>query len=256
MYLGGFFMQRYFVQIAYRGTAYHGWQSQPNAPSVQETIERCFSKVFGNTPITIFGCGRTDTGVHAKSYFFHVDLPQDWEEEHLCFKLNRMLPPDISANHAYKVSSEFHARFHATKRTYRYFIHQQKDPFQQDQSWYFPKELDVDAMNLAATRLLGTKDFGSFSKLHTVVKTNICTVFEAKWILEGQQLYFEISANRFLRNMVRAIVGTLIEVGLGNLTMEDIDTIIDATDRGEAAVSVPAQGLFLWEIVYPFLTEK
>lgn len=249
-------MQRYFVQIAYRGTAYHGWQSQPNAPSVQETIERCFSKVFGNSTIPIMGCGRTDAGVHAKSYFFHVDLPQDWEEEQLCFKLNRMLPLDISTIRSYKVSSDLHARFHATKRTYRYFIHQQKDPFQQDQSWYFQQELDVNAMNLAATRLLGTKDFGSFSKLHTVVKTNICTIFHAEWIQTEDQWYFEITANRFLRNMVRAIVGTLIEVGIGNLTVEDIDTIIEAKDRSEAAVSVPAHGLFLWEITYPFLTEK
>lgn len=249
-------MQRYFVQIAYRGTAYHGWQSQPNAPSVQETIERCFSKVFGNSTIPIMGCGRTDAGVHAKSYFFHVDLPQDWEEEQLCFKLNRMLPPDISTIRSYKVSSDLHARFHATKRTYRYFIHQQKDPFQQDQSWYFQQDLDVNAMNLAATRLLGTKDFGSFSKLHTVVKTNICTIFHAEWIQTEDQWYFEITANRFLRNMVRAIVGTLIEVGIGNLTVEDIDTIIEARDRSEAAVSVPAHGLFLWEITYPFLTEK
>lgn len=249
-------MQRYFVQVAYRGTDYHGWQYQPNAPSVQETIERCLSKVFGNTPITIFGCGRTDAGVHAKSYFFHVDLPQDWDEQHLCFKLNRMLPPDISARKAHKVSAELHARFHATKRTYRYFVQQQKDPFQQDQSWYFQQDLDVDAMNAAATRLLGTKDFGSFSKLHTTVKTNICTVFHAQWVQNEDHLYFEISANRFLRNMVRAIVGTLIEVGLGKLKVEEIDEIIAAQNRSEAAVSVPAHGLFLWEIDYPFLTEK
>jgi tRNA pseudouridine38-40 synthase len=244
-------MQRYFVQIAYRGTAYHGWQSQPNAPSVQETIERCLSKLFGNTEIPIVGCGRTDAGVHAKSYFFHVDLPQDWDENQLCFKLNRMLPPDISAYHAYKVSADVHARFDANKRTYRYFIHQQKDPFEQDQSWYYPQNLDIAAMNLAAERLLGTKDFGSFSKLHTDVKTNICTVYEARWVQEGTKLYFEVSANRFLRNMVRAIVGTLIEVGLGKLEVADIDVIIEAKDRGEAAVSVPAHGLFLWKIDYP-----
>ena len=247
-------MQRYFVEIAYRGTAYHGWQSQPNAPSVQETIERCFSKLFGNTSVSIVGCGRTDAGVHAKSYFFHVDLPQEWEEDQLCFKLNRMLPSDICAIRALRVASDLHARFDAEKRTYRYFIHQQKDPFHQDLSWYFPQYLDFPAMNAAAKRLLGTKDFGSFSKLHTDVKTNICTVFHAKWIQTEGQWYFEISANRFLRNMVRAIVGTLIEVGLGKLTIEEIDAIIDAKDRGEAAVSVPAHGLFLWEIVYPSLT--
>lgn len=249
-------MQRYFIQIAYRGTAFHGWQSQPNAPSVQETIERCFSKLFGNIPVPIVGCGRTDAGVHAKSYYFHVDLPQDWEEDQLCFKLNRMLPADVSAFKAIRVSSQLHARFDAEKRTYRYFMHQKKDPFQQDLSWYFPQQLDFQAMNEAAQRLLGTKDFGSFSKLHTDVKTNICTVFHAEWIQNEDQWYFEISANRFLRNMVRAIVGTLIEVGLGKLNSEDIDTIIEAKDRGEAAVSVPAHGLFLWDIVYPSLTEK
>jgi tRNA pseudouridine38-40 synthase len=167
-----------------------------------------------------------------------------------------MLPPDISAIEAMKVSSEFHARFHATKRTYRYFLHQHKDPFQLDQSWYFQQALDFSAMNAAAQRLLGTKDFGSFSKLHTVVKTNICTVFHAEWTQTDDQWYFEISANRFLRNMVRAIVGTLIEVGLGNLTIDDIDAIIEAKDRGQAAVSVPAHGLFLWDIAYPFLSEK
>ncbi|MEY4658623.1 MAG: tRNA pseudouridine(38-40) synthase TruA [Crocinitomicaceae bacterium] len=244
-------MQRYFVQIAYRGSAYHGWQSQPNAPSVQETIERCFSKLFGNTTIPILGCGRTDAGVHAKSYFFHVDLPQNWDADQLCFKLNRMLPADISALSASPVSSELHARFDAEKRTYRYFIHQQKDPFQTELSWYFPQKLDFDAMNRAALHLLGTQDFGSFSKLHTDVKTNICTVFSAQWIQSEDHCYFEISANRFLRNMVRAIVGTLIEVGLGKLSEEDIVAIIEAKDRGEAAVSVPAHGLFLWEIDYP-----
>lgn len=249
-------MQRYFIQIAYRGTAYHGWQSQPNAPSVQETIEGCFSKLFGNQAISIVGCGRTDAGVHAKSYFFHVDLPHEWEESQLCFKLNRMLPADVSAFAAWKVSSDLHARFDAEKRTYRYFIHQQKDPFQQDQSWYFPQRLDFVAMNAAAQRLLGTKDFGSFSKLHTDVKTNICTVFHAEWIRSEDQWYFEISANRFLRNMVRAIVGTLMEVGLGKIQVEDIDQIIDAKDRGEAAVSVPAHGLFLWDILYPSLAKK
>jgi tRNA pseudouridine38-40 synthase len=249
-------MQRYFIEIAYLGTAYHGWQSQPNAPSVQETIERSFSKLFGNKPMPIVGCGRTDAGVHAKSYFFHVDLPQDWEENQLCFKLNRMLPPDISAHRAIKVSSELHARFDATKRTYRYFIHQQKDPFQQEMSWYFPQKLDFLAMNLAAIHLIGKKDFGSFSKLHTDVKTNICTVFHAEWKQSDEKWYFEISANRFLRNMVRAIVGTLIEVGLGKLKIEDIETIIEAKDRGEAAVSVPAHGLFLWDIVYPSLSEN
>ncbi|MEY3238294.1 MAG: hypothetical protein RI883_2395, partial [Bacteroidota bacterium] len=201
-------------------------------------------------PITILGCGRTDTGVHAKEYFFHVDLEPIDSIDQFVFKLNRMLPDSIVVHAAELVDSEKHARFEAKRRTYRYFIHQKKDAFITATSWYFPQKLDISKMNEAAQLLIGTKDFTSLSKLHTDVKTNICTIDKAHWVVDGNQLYFEISADRFLRNMVRATVGTLIEVGLGKIEPAAISGIIEAKDRQAASTSVPAHGLFLWEIEY------
>ena len=243
-------MNRYFFEIAYNGSSFHGWQRQPNAISVQEVIEDTFSKLQSGKEVPIVGCGRTDAGVHAKKYFFHVDLPEIANIEQFIFKLNRMFPKDIAVFNIIKVNEELHARFDAKNRTYHYFIHQQKDPFKECLSLYFPQELNFEAMNAAAKLLLGKKDFGSFSKLHTDVKTNICEVFAAEWFLTANGLYFEISANRFLRNMVRAIVGTLVEVGLGKIKASELPGIIAAQNRSEAYVSVPAQGLFLWEIRY------
>lgn len=245
-------MKRYFFEIAYNGNSFHGWQRQPNATSVQEVIEDTFSKLQSGKEVPIVGCGRTDAGVHAKKYFFHVDLPEIADMENLVFKLNRMYPKDISVFNIIKVKEELHARFDAKNRTYRYYIHQQKDPFKEGLSLYFPHELDFEAMNVAAKLLLGKKDFGSFSKLHTDVKTNICEVFSAEWIVSKQETYFEISANRFLRNMVRAIVGTLLDVGMRKLTSNDLITILEAKDRQEASLSVPAHGLYLWDIEYDF----
>lgn len=245
-------MIRYFFEIAYNGSSFHGWQRQPNATSVQQVIEDAFSKLHSGKEIPIVGCGRTDAGVHAKKYFFHVDLPEITDTEHLVFKLNRMYPKDISVFNIIRVNDEMHARFDAKNRTYRYFVHQQKDPFKEGLSLYFPHELDFEAMNDAAKLLLGTKDFGSFSKLHTDVKTNICEVYSAQWAISEKETYFEISANRFLRNMVRAIVGTLIDVGIGKLTSNDLITILEAKDRQEASLSVPAHGLYLWDIAYDF----
>lgn len=243
-------MPRYFVEISYHGAPFHGWQRQPNASSVQETIETCLSKMNSNKEISIVGCGRTDAGVHAKHYIFHVDLAEIQDEVHYVFKLNKMLPKGIAVYSIQKVADDLHARFDATKRTYRYFIHTQKDPFREEQSWYNPTKLVVEKMNIAAQILLGEKDFGSFAKAHTDVKTNICTVFSAEWIKDENGLYFEISANRFLRNMVRAIVGTLIDVGMGKLEVESIHSILAAKDRQEASLSVPGHGLFLWKIEY------
>lgn len=243
-------MPRYFIALAYNGSAYHGWQIQPNAPSVQETIESALSKLHGNTPVEIVGCGRTDAGVHAQQYFIHTDLPLSWEPKQLVFKLNRMTPPDIAFYNVWQTPETLHARFDASQRTYRYFIHQQKNPFKEQLSWYVQSQLDFDAMNEAAHFLLGQQDFGSFAKLHTDVKTNICEVFKAEWFVGPEECYFEISANRFLRNMVRAIVGTLIEVGMGKIAPTDLPQIIAAKNRSEAAVSVPAHGLFLWKITY------
>ena len=243
-------MERFFFEISYNGTEYFGWQRQPKQISVQEEIETCLSKLYSNKKIEIVGCGRTDTGVHAKQYFFHVDLELDaGTEDQMRYKLNKMLSPNISVQRIFKF--EMHARFDATLRTYRYFIHSKKDPFRYTQSWYLNQQLDVEKMNSAAKLLIGKKDFTSFAKLHTDVKTNICTVSKAQWYRSNEgELYFEISADRFLRNMVRAIVGTLVDVGLGKIQSEEIVEILENMDRGDASTSAPACGLFLWEIQY------
>lgn len=242
---------RYALEIAYRGTNYHGWQIQPNASSVQEEIEIRLSRLMGNTPVSIVGCGRTDTGVHASYYVLHFDAGKELDVDQLVYKLNKMLPDDIAVFSAQQVSVDFHARFSAVSRTYHYFIHQKKDPFLLDSHHLVP-EVDFDAMNRTATILLGTQDFTSFSKLHTDVKTNRCTVSEAKWNQAAENTwYFEIKADRFLRNMVRAVVGTLLEVGYGNLNEKDLLQIIESKDRGEAKLSVPAKGLFLVDVQYP-----
>jgi tRNA pseudouridine38-40 synthase len=245
-------MQRYLFEIAYNGSSFHGWQRQPNANSIQEAIENTFAKLHSGKEVPIVGCGRTDAGVHAKKYFFHVDLPEIADKQYLVFKLNRMFPKDIAVFNIIQVNKDLHARFDAKKRTYRYFIHQQKDPFKDGLSLYFPQELNYETMNSAAKLLLGKKDFGSFSKLHTDVKTNMCEVYCADWFISEKEIFFEISANRFLRNMVRAIVGTLIDVGMGKLTDNDIISILAAKDRQEASLSVPAHGLYLWDVEYDF----
>jgi tRNA pseudouridine38-40 synthase len=243
---------RYAFEVAYRGESFHGWQIQPNAASVQETIERELSKLLSNEAVSIVGCGRTDTGVHASYYVFHVDFHQAISNTEQCvYKLNKMLPQDIAVFSCQSVTEAFHARFSAESRTYRYFIHNQKNPFLLD-SYYLPLNLDVNAMNEAANLLLGTQDFTSFSKLHTDVKTNICTVTKAGWKqVDEHNWYFEIQADRFLRNMVRAVVGTLLDVGMGKLSASEIKTIIALKNRSEAKVSVPANGLFLVDVCYP-----
>lgn len=243
-------LQRYFIELSYDGTDYFGWQKQPKDISVQEVIESQISKLHSNQSISVVGCGRTDTGVHAHHYILHVDIPKVDDLDKFRFKLNRMLPDSIAIHDVFPVSNDWHARFGATARTYRYFVHQRKDPFQSRSSLYFPQKLDIESMNEAAKLLLGTQDFTSLSKLHTDVKTNICTVTKAEWIEDGNQLYFEISADRFLRNMVRATVGTLIEVGLDKMKPEQVTEVLEAKNRGAAATSVPPQGLFLWKIEY------
>lgn len=243
-------LQRYFIELSYDGTDFFGWQKQPKDISVQEVIEAQLSKLHSNNPVPVVGCGRTDTGVHAHHYILHVDIPSVIDLDKFRFKLNRMLPDSVAIQDVYPVSNDWHARFSATSRTYRYFVHQQKDPFQSRSSLYFPQQLNTQAMNEAAKLLLGTQDFTSLSKLHTDVKTNICTVTKATWQVDGNSLFFEISADRFLRNMVRATVGTLLEVGLGKIQPKDVTSILEAKDRGAAATSVPPQGLFLWKIEY------
>jgi tRNA pseudouridine38-40 synthase len=245
-------MLRYFVEISYHGKGYNGWQKQPNAATVQQTIEDCLFKLFGNKAIETVGCGRTDTGVHAHRFFLHFDVEVPIQDtSHLTYKLNSVLPIDICFHRLFEVPMTLHARFSAQSRTYRYFIHFQKDPFLQDRSTFLPYLPSIEMMNIAANELIGDNDFTSFSKLHTDVKTNHCSVYEAQWYMSSdKQWYFEIRANRFLRNMVRAVVGTLLDVGRGKLNPSDINRILGEKNRNAASTSVPAQGLFLWEITY------
>lgn len=241
--------QRFFIELAYNGTAYNGWQRQIDAPSVQETIERQLTKLHSGTEVPIVGCGRTDTGVHAHFFVAHAELPESTDTGQLTYKLNKMLPSDIVIFRIYPVGDELHARFSATARTYRYFIHREKSPFL-DYSLHVNKDLDFAKMNEAARHLLGRQDFTSLSKLHTDVRTHICTVMKAEWHRQGDQWYFEITADRFLRNMVRATVGTLLEVGIGKLHPDDIPKILAAMTRSAAKVSVDGKALFLWDIRY------
>jgi len=240
---------RFFVELAYDGTAYAGWQRQPNARSVQETLEQQLSKLYSGATIPVTGCGRTDAGVHAHFFVAHVHLPETTDLEELKHKLNKMLPSDIVVFQIYPVTMDMHARFQASSRTYRYYLHQEKNVFLKN-SLFFPRALNIDRMNEAAKYFLGKQDFTSLSKLHTDVKTNICTVTEAVWKQEGSQWYFEITADRFLRNMVRATVGTLLDVGIGKLEPETMLNILEAKDRREARHSVDACGLFLWRVTY------
>jgi len=243
--------RRFFFEIAYNGTFYHGWQRQTNEISVQEDVEKAFTKLNSNNLVPIVGCGRTDTGVHANHFIFHVELNDKFNLENIVFKMNRILGSNIVVFRFWEVEKQLHARFNAVSRTYRYFINFQKNPFKTDTSWFLSKRPDFEAMNKAAQNLIGTKDFTSFSKVNTDVKTNICTISEAEWIqVDEHNYYFEITADRFLRNMVRSTVGTLLEVGYGKMTPEEILDVLDAKDRGAAAVSVPAHGLFLWKVKY------
>lgn len=243
---------RYFIKLAYNGTPYHGWQIQPNAASVQETLNKAFS-VLLHSEISLMGAGRTDTGVHAKEMYAHFDFDASFDISKLVHKLNSFLPKDIVIYNILPVDEEAHCRFDATKRTYEYHINIFKDAFLQDQSWYFNQELDVDLMNEAAKLLLNYTDFQCFSKVNTDVNTFDCSIFEAYWKKEDNKLIFTISANRFLRNMVRAIVGTLVNIGLRKINLDDFIAIIESKNREKAGFSVPAHGLYLTKIAYPYL---
>lgn len=246
-------MPRYFFEISYEGTNFLGWQKQAKGTTIQGNIENSLSKLCSMKPTSIMGCGRTDSGVHAKKYFFHVDLAEEIDEAQFRFKLNLMLDNTIAVHKIFRVSDDLHARFNAVKRTYKYFIHFQKDAFKENNSWWISQNLDLELMNKAGSLLIGEMDFEAFSKKHADVKTHICTVTKADFILNGNELIFEISANRFLRNMVRAIVGTLVEVGLHKISLKEFQEIIASKSRQNAAASAPASGLFLWDISYPIL---
>lgn len=241
------------MKLAYRGANFHGWQSQPNAVSVQSTIEDALTTIM-RTPIKITGAGRTDTGVNARMMIAHFDVEQPLPSpDGLVKALNSLVGKDIAIYSISPVHDDAHARFDATSRTYHYYIHTDKSPFLYPLSWQAPANLNFELMNKAAEILLGIDDFTSFAKLHTDVKTNICKVTYAKWeqISENQWM-FVITADRFLRNMVRAVVGTLVDVGRGKITIQQFADIISAKDRCAAGTSMPAQALFLWNVTYPY----
>jgi tRNA pseudouridine38-40 synthase len=243
---------RYFIELAYNGTNYHGWQSQPNAVSVQETLEKALTLLL-KTPIEIVGAGRTDAGVHAKQMYAHFDYPEELDAPFWVTKLNSYLPKSIVIYNIHPVSDDAHARFDATSRTYEYHLHTFKDAFINEGSWLYCQPLQLDLMNEATALLLHHTDFECFSKAHTDVFTFNCTITKAFWQQNGNQIVFTITADRFLRNMVRAIVGTFINIGLQKITIVDLQRILDSKDRSQAGFSVPAHGLYLTQITYPYL---
>ena len=240
---------RYFIEFSYNGTNYHGWQKQPNANTVQEEMEKCMS-VLLQEEIELMGAGRTDSGVHATQMFAHFDSDTIIDTEKIVSKLNSFLPSDISIVRIFSVKEDIHARFTAIGRTYKYYVSTEKNIFNPN-TYLFFKKLDVDKMNEACKYLMGEQDFTSFSKLHTDTFTNNCDITKAIWEQEGVNFVFTISANRFLRNMVRSVVGTLLDVGYGKIEVEEIKIIIEKKDRCSAGTSVPAKALFLTQVKYP-----
>lgn len=243
---------RYFLRLVYDGTPFHGWQRQPNAASVQQKIEEALSTIF-QRPTDITGAGRTDTGVHAAEMYAHFDTDAIADSGRFLTSLNRLVGNEIAIDALLPVKPDAHARFDALSRSYKYHVTLRKNPFAFRYAHRMDRMPCVEAMNEAADILLTTEDFTSFAKLHTDVKTNICRVTEARWTVdeESRELVFTITADRFLRNMVRAVVGTLLEVGTGKVTLQGFREIIEKKDRCEAGTSMPAKGLFLQKIVYP-----
>lgn len=241
---------RYFLELAYNGKAYHGWQIQPDAISVQETLERALYTIL-QAEIAVVGAGRTDTGVHATQYYVHFDSGEIVNKGNLIYKLNSILPADIAVFRIFEVPADAHARFDALSRSYQYHVIQRKDPFLYEKAYFLKNDLNVEEMNRAAGVLKNYKDFKCFSKSRTDVKTYNCDIKKAVWEVLEDRLVFHITADRFLRNMVRAVVGTLLEVGLGKIEVEDIHKIIKSRDRQNAGTSVPARGLYLTGIDYP-----
>ncbi|MDY7394443.1 tRNA pseudouridine(38-40) synthase TruA [Aureibaculum sp. 2210JD6-5] len=242
---------RYFIELSYNGKNYHGWQIQPNAISVQEVLTKAFSTIL-RIDVDIVGAGRTDTGVHALQLFAHFDVDSILDGEDITRKINAFLPEDIVVKNVFSVEDDAHARFSATSRSYEYRIWLGRNPFLIDTTWQlYQKKLDLNKMNQAAAILLENTNFKCFSKSKTDVRTYNCKVMDAKWVKINNELTFCITADRFLRNMVRAIVGTLIEVGSGKKSIEDFIEILKSEDRRKAGVSAPPQGLFLSEVNYP-----
>ncbi len=241
---------RYFIEVAYFGTQYCGWQRQPNALAVQEVLEQAMS-TFLRVPITVMGAGRTDAGVHAKQLFAHFDTDAIEDCNEISYRLNALLPKDISVIKIHAVATDAHARFHATERAYEYHVSLRKDPFRINLAYQLYQTPNLALMNEAAALLLGHQDFQCFSRSNTDVKTYYCTVYKAIWEQQESSLVFHIRADRFLRNMVRAIVGTLLDVGFEKIAVAEVATILASKDRRKAGASAPAQGLYLTEVVYP-----
>lgn len=239
---------RYLIHLAYNGTNYNGWQTQPGLPTVQQTIEHALTTLL-RCKVSIVGCGRTDTGVHASDFYAHFDIDSPLPPN-LVFKLNSFLPPDIAIFNILHVADNFHARFSATSRTYKYFVSSARLPFRQGLYCRIYFDPDIDAMNVAANALMQYDDFTSFAKLHSDNKTNICHLSEAHWDREDEMLVFTITSNRFLRNMVRSVTGTLLDVGRGKLSIPQLHSIIQQKNRCAAGVSMPPQGLFLTHVAY------
>ena len=241
---------RYFIELQYDGAAYFGWQRQPDTPTVQGTIEAKLSMLRG-TPTEIVGAGRTDTGVNASFYTAHFDAETPVDCSQLSYKLNKVLPSDIAILRIYEVAAEKHARFDAKSREYTYLLTPRKSPFRRFSAWHYTADLDVEAMNRAASKLLDYEDFTSFAKLNSNNKTNICHITHAEWVVEADgTLRFTIRADRFLRNMVRAIVGTLVDVGRGRYSVEEFEDIILSKDLSRSSAGAPACGLFLSDVRY------
>lgn len=243
---------RYFMFLSFEGTNYHGWQIQPGATTVQQTVEHAIGLILGEK-ISVTGAGRTDAGVHAAMYCIHFDSRRDDidRDKKLIYRLNSFLPKDIAVKSVMKVISGASARFSATSRTYKYFILKTKDPFCERWGWHINHCLDIPLMNAACGILKEYTDFTSFSKLHSDAKTNNCNITSAQWTEAGEQIIFTITSNRFLRNMVRAITGTMVDLGLGKTDIDVFKTIIESKDRCKAGRSAPARGLFLTGIEYP-----
>lgn len=241
---------RYFFEIAYNGKHYNGWQAQHTGKGVQTVVEDALSKLL-REKITITGSGRTDTGVHCEQQFFHTDIEKTFDKDQLLLRVNSFLPKDIVIHSIKKVKADASARYNAIERTYRYEITRTKNPFLDGLAWYFFKPVDLKTMNQAAALLTGEHDFECFSKVKTDVNHFLCMVKKAEWKQNGDRLVFMITANRFLRGMVRAVVGTLLDVGAGKITLKEFQGIIQSRDRRKAGANVPAQGLYLMRVKYP-----
>lgn len=246
---------RYFFEISYNGTHYHGWQNQKNAIGVQQVVEEALGKLL-REEISIVGSGRTDTGVHCIQQFFHADIEKEFNPHDLIHRLNAFLPKDIAIRNIFPVKDETHARYDAYERSYQYKITRAKDPLLVGYAYYFFRELDVPTMERASALMIGEHDFECFSKVKTDVNHFICNIKEASWNQKGDVLVFTITANRFLRGMVRAIVGTLLDVGNGKLTVKQFQEILKSKDRKKAGMNAPPEGLYLTQVKYHKITIK